>query len=386
MSVRRALTRLEAPDESGAQERSWQAVSAAYRERTRVRHYRSKRRLAVVPALVALVGVLTLTPAGATVTRLISHALGVPHATRALISLPAPGRLLVSGPGGTWTVAADGSRRRVGSWRQASWSPHARYIAVAEGDQLAIVNPRGSTQWTLTRQAVSDPRWYPPTGFRIAYRSGSTLRVVAGDSTGDHLLAASITPVAPAWRPYHPYQLAYAQHDRVIVRDADTGQTIWARHADGVQQLAWSANADRLLILSRARVRILGPSGNTTSTITLTPHAPALNASLSPDGRTLALIRGGTDQGVTVARLNSPRPTLTSVLSGFGVRQVLWSPNGRWLLVSWPAANQWVFIAVAGNPRIAAVSHITQQFDTRSIGGGLPQLEGWCCTARGAAG
>lgn len=386
MSLRRELTRLEAPAEPGAQTRAWEVVSSAYRERTPSVSRRSKRWLALAPALVALVGVLALTPAGATVSRLIGHALGLPHAARALVSLPAPGRLLVSGPGGTWTVSADGSRRRVGSWRQASWSPHGLYIAVAARDRVAAVDPHGVTRWALTRPEVSDPRWYPPTGFRVAYRSGRTLRVVAGDGTGDHLLAAGVAPVAPAWRPNHPYQLAYVRGDQVIARDADTDQLMWARPAGSVRKLGWSADGSRLLVMTRSGVRALDSSGKTISTIALAPDSPAIDASLSPDGQTLALVRGGAAQGVTVARLTSSRPVLRSVLSGFGVRQVAWSPNGRWLLVSWPAADQWVFIKVGGAPRIAAVSRIARQFTTGSQGKRSPQLEGWCCTVRGAAG
>jgi len=61
---------------------------------------------------------------------------------------------------------------------------------VAGGDQLEAVDPRGTPQWTLPRPRVRDPRWYPSTGYRVAYLSRADLRVVAGDGTGDHLLAA----------------------------------------------------------------------------------------------------------------------------------------------------------------------------------------------------
>ncbi len=70
----------------------------------------------VAPALALIVAALVLSPAGATVRRLITQALGERHAAPALFSLPSPGRLLVSGPGGTWTAAADGSTRRLGPW------------------------------------------------------------------------------------------------------------------------------------------------------------------------------------------------------------------------------------------------------------------------------
>src|SRR5947209_5031809 len=108
---------MRAPEEAAAEERAWWVVRSAYQERVPVRQPR-RSRMAIALALAAVVGAVALSPAGATVGRLITRALGVHHASPALFSLPTPGRLLVSGPGGTWTVASDGSTRRVGSWAQ----------------------------------------------------------------------------------------------------------------------------------------------------------------------------------------------------------------------------------------------------------------------------
>src|SRR5690349_24551837 len=108
-----------------------------------VRRRRPQKRLLLAPAIAILLAAVTLSPAGATVGRWIRHALGVPHAAPALFRLPASGSVLVSGTGGTWTVAADGSSRRLGPWRQASWSPHGLFIAVTRSDQLAAVDPHG---------------------------------------------------------------------------------------------------------------------------------------------------------------------------------------------------------------------------------------------------
>lgn len=383
MNIEREFARLRAPDEPAAQVRAWDVVRVAYHETGPRRRRVPRWGLALAPATAAVVGVvvaLTLTPAGATVSRLISQALGVPHAARSLFSLPAPGRLLVSGPRETWIVSSDGSRSRLGSWPQASWSPHGIYIAVASGDRLAAVNPRGVTQWALTRPDVSDPRWYSPTGFRIAYRSAGTLRVVAGDGTGDHLVATGVSPVAPAWRPGHAYQLAYVQRDRVVVRDADSGQLVWTAPARAVLSLGWSADGARLAIITRTGGRVVTGSGRTTATIAAGRLNPVRNGSLSPDGRTLALV---TSRGLATARLGPARPVLSSVLAGVGIRQVTWSPNSRWLLASWPPADQWVFIAIGHGPRIAAVSRIAQQFSAPRAGA-FPRLDGWCCSTHGA--
>jgi hypothetical protein len=54
-----------------------------------------------------------------------------------------------------------------------------------------------------------------------------------------------------------------------------------------------------------------------------------------------------------------------------------WSPNGEWLLVTWPAANQWVFLH---GSRAHAVGNIAEQFPRHDRLG--PQLElgdRWCC-------
>jgi hypothetical protein len=53
----------------------------------------------------------------------------------------------------------------------------------------------------------------------------------------------------------------------------------------------------------------------------------------------------------------------------------VWSPDGRWLLVGWPTADQWVFVRADGK-RIRAVSNVSEQFRSRSF----PRVEGWCCT------
>lgn len=383
MNAKQTFSRVRAPDERAAEERAWEVVRSAYREQPGVAARRSRWRLVMVPALVALVGALALSPAGATVGRLIRQALGVQHAARALFSLPAPGRLLVSGPGGTWIVAADGSSRRIGTWPQASWSPHGLYVAVARTDELAALDPRGVVRWTLARPAVSDPTWFSPSGFRIAYLSARHLRVVAGDGTGDRQLASNVAPVVPAWQPDHPYQLAYEDdHGTLVLRDADSGQVIWTAHAGAVISLGWSADGSRLLALTPNAASVYDRSGRLLARVAAPVGARLVDGALSPDGRKLALVSGEPGQEVSIANLSMPSHPLRSVLSGTGIRQAAWAPDGRWLLISWPAADQWVFVHVAGAPRIAAVSRIAQQFASGQAARAFPTVEGWCCTAR----
>lgn len=373
--TRHRLREFRAPDEIGAEGRAWTIVRAAYREREPAPARRPRPRLlALAPALAVVAAALVLSPAGAKVGQIISHALGVRHAAPALASLPSPGRVLVSGAGGTWTAAADGSTRRLGAWSQAAWSPHGLYVAVASGNRLAAVDPRGDIQWAITRPRVSDPRWYSPSGYRVAYLSGTTVRVIAGDGTSDHLLAGEVGDVAPAWRPGQalgPYELAYAtDRHQIAVRDADAGRVLWtASLPTRPLELTWSGDGRRLLVVTSRDVRTYAADGVLVATL----RVAATDAALAPDDRSLALVLNR-DQVVVDGR---------RLFAGAGVRAVSWSPDGRWLLVDWPAANQWVFVRVAGAPRVAAVSRIAQQFSAR---GAFPQLDGWCCTAQGPAG
>jgi hypothetical protein len=373
-AARQRLREFRAPDEVGAESRAWTVVREAYLERELVRKPRSRRGLLLAPALAVAAAVLVLSPAGAKVGRIITHALGVAHAAHALYSLPSAGRILISGPGGTWTAAADGSTRHLGSWSQASWSPHGLYVTVVSGDRLAAVDPRGDVRWAISRPEVRDPRWYTPSGDRVAYLSAGTLRVIAGDGTGDHLLAAQVAPVAPAWRPGQklgPYDVAYVTGgNRLVVRDGDTGTVVWSAALRArPRELLWSSDGRRLVVVTTRTVRTYAGDGALVATI----HVAASDAALSPEGRVLALVLNHR-QVVVAGR---------QLFAGAGVRTVSWSPDGRWLLVDWPAADQWVFLRVVGAPRIAAVSHIARQF---SAGKAFPQLEGWCCTARGPAG
>jgi hypothetical protein len=53
------------------------------------------------------------------------------------------------------------------------------------------------------------------------------------------------------------------------------------------------------------------------------------------------------------------------------LRQVVPSPDGRWLLVTWPEADQWLFVRVAPGHRVTAVGNIAEQ-----LGGGFA-VDGW---------
>jgi WD40-like Beta Propeller Repeat len=363
------LERIQIPGEHDARVRAWSVVSAAFAERQPVE--RSPRRVRVALAVAALVAALAavLSPPGRAVLDEIREAVGVERAQPALFSLPAPGRLLVASDAGVWVVRQDGSKRLLGDYREASWSPFGRFVVAARENELAALEPDGGVRWTLARPGVRSPRWTgTATDTRIAYHGASAPRVVAGDGEDDGpVCAVSAREVAPAWKPGAGYVLALvAPSGGPYVVDLDGCMVRWTAAAIArPERLEWSSDGKRLLVVNRTRLVILDV--RTGRVVATTPGA---DGAFRPGSRTLARIfQRGDRSRVLVGRRGV-------VFSASGrLEQPVWSPDGRWLLVSWPTADQWVFVRADGK-RIRAVSNVSEQFHSRSF----PRVEGWCCT------
>src|SRR5439155_4125511 len=148
----------EMPVDPEAEERAWAGVHAAYARHEPFRPPARRWPLAVAVALAAVVAA-AISPPGRAVVDAVRRTIGIEHAAPALFRLPAPGRLLVSGAGGTWVVSADGSKRRLGDYAQASWSPHGLFVVAARPDEVVATEPNGTVHWSLARRRVTFPRW-----------------------------------------------------------------------------------------------------------------------------------------------------------------------------------------------------------------------------------
>jgi hypothetical protein len=366
-----------APREREAQERTWAVVRAAFEAREPVPHRRSPLRAALAVAVLAAVALAALSPPGRAVIDSVREAIGVEQSAPALFSLPAAGNLLVaSAEGGAWVAHADGSKRRLGDYREAAWSPFGRFVAAARANELAALEPGGTARWKLARPDVRFPRWAGTrTDTRIAYLSGRDLRVVAGDGTGDRLLAADVDRVAPAWRPGGGFVITYARGGSVVAVDVRRGVRMWTRAVAGVRSLEWTARGGLLVVRGTRSLRVLDADGRTRFDLLGREAAPVTAAAPSPDGRSLAFVQaaGGQSRLWLVPSLAPDASAARRVFAGRGTFSGLaWSPDGRWLLVAWRDADQWLFFRSAGVRALRAVSGIADQF-----GGGFPRLEGW---------
>jgi hypothetical protein len=380
-NVRDALLAARVPDELEAQRRTWAVVRGAYAEREPEPSRPRRLRLLVAVAVLAALVAAALSPPGRSVGGWIrDRVAGEEDAEPALARLPSPGRLLIVSEQGPWIVRPDGSKRLLGNYDDASFSPNGLFIVATQERRVVALEPDGDVRWTVTRPTpVADARWAPSPGFHVAYREGATLRVVGGDGEGDALLAEDVAPVAPAWRPGEGRTvLAYASTDgRVHVVEAD-GEELWTADSGAAPlQLLWSDDAGVLLVLTAGRRHPLyGAAGMPAGALETAEGRDVLDAAFAPGTRDLAFTAYDPKSGQSTIVLAGKQ-----LQRGDGrLEDVVFSPNGHWLLTGWPEADQFLFLRLPGVSAIEATSDMRREFDPGGIGATtFPRVVEWCC-------
>lgn len=385
--LRDALRDAEPPD-PGARDRAWRVVRAAYDEHQPRPPRRPIRALAVAAVVLGVVIVaLSTTAPGDAVARWVQRVLGAgqPDARPALVAVPGGGRLLVVARPGAWVVAPDGSKRLLGNYDGASWSPHGLFVLAWRGGQLTAVEPSGRARWSVARsEPIGAAAWSPVDGFRVAYLAGPQLRIVNGDGTGDRRYGPALGGVAPAWRPDNTHVLAYADGDgRIRVAAVDARQTLWrGPRLDRLRKLAWSSDGRRLLALTATRLVIFSRAGELLHERSMPAGTRAQDAAWAPGGDSIALARRHRERQRGEIVLVTPgapdRQRLLFTGPGrFG--RLAWSPDGERLLVPWRQADQWLFLQTGAGSRVSAVANIASQFDPGASAPAFPAVAGWCC-------
>jgi hypothetical protein len=393
----RALLREEPiPGAAEAERRGLDLAEQAYAQRRPAGHPVLPR-LAVALAAAALLAALLLSPAGAAVRDWIGDVFtaGVRNAQPALTDLPGGGRLLVQSSGGPWVVQPDGSRRLLGRYDEASWSPRGLFVVAASGRMLSAIEPGGTPHWSVSAgEPVSEPRW-SSSGLRIAYRAGHSLRTIKADGTEDRLLGPA-APVAPAWFPPGLHLLAYVDATRRLrIVESDTARTLAAGPASsGIVAVSWSADGRALLEVSPRGLWLrplqidkladdirLGDAHR----VPLPAGAVVRTAAFAPRGRTIAVLlerngRAGTPRSEALLIEGTDRsPRRLFAVSG-RLSQLAWSPDANQLLLAWPAADQWLFVPTRGRGHLRAIGNIASVFLPGTRGPApFPRIEGWCC-------
>jgi hypothetical protein len=361
----------------------------------------------------ALALILVLTPAGATITDFVDNAVspGARHAQPTLTNIPGGGSLLVESDTGPWAVAHDGSKRRLGDFREATWSAGGHFAAVTAGHELEAVEPTGTdvVRWSIpSDRLVTHPSW-SSSGIKVAYLSGRSLRVVAGDGTGDRMLARRVAPVTPEWRPqrhplpasgqtYGPHTnvLAYATPGgRIVVEDVgpDNSGNVLFRSPTTARPngLSWSSDGKRLMSFNRHGLVTydLAAPGDRPVGDGMPPGTSLAAAEFAPRGDRVAAIttktrKSGPQSSLIISRPGTDVFSTKQVFSDPGrFSDLAWSPRGDWILVGWRDADQWLFF----NPDtgdVKPVGDISAQFHSGATSSvPFPRLGGWCCTPLG---
>jgi hypothetical protein len=381
--VRDELERFRLGDEGPAEERAWRVVAAAAEAGIAAparRRQRGKRAIQIAVAI-GLIAAL-VSPAGASVRHWVADRIEpakAPHAAPVLAALPGHASLLVDSPQGPWVVDPNGSKRLLGNWAAASWSPHGRFAVVTKGHEIAAVTPSGEVRWALSRPGtVRDARWNGPDGERIAYLEGRKLRAVDGDGTGDRPLVDHVAPVAPAWQPGPDHVVAYATPKGAVVGvGADTDRKVFEADGHGpVRTLQWAGT--HLFVTRADRVEALDQKGRPTWTWTPPPGTSITSTAPAPEGRRVAVVlrAGRSGRVLLVSRAGAPR----TVFVGPGrFAAPRWSPDGSWLLLPWESADQWLFLRPGGSlAKLHAVDHVAAQFAPGDPNAArFPAVVGW---------
>jgi hypothetical protein len=361
-----------APAERDAGERGWQVVRQAYEERLPSPRRRNRRPL-IALAVGAVIVAAAVSPPGLGVWGSIRDAVSNEDH---LLALPTGGRVLVNAQAGAWVVNHDGSKRFLSDYVDASWSPHGLYLAAARGNELVALEPNGKEHWKLARHGPVGGAQWSYEGYRIAYFTGHALRVVNGDGTGDRLITPNAVGSglpALAWRP-RTHELLYTSgRGQLVLLDVDRSRILWRRPSRGTEDLAWSDDGRRLFVAD-ARPRLLDAAGRLVATF---GSSSVLPAAFVPKSHAIALVKVA-KQRSTVVVYSGPRYSRQrAVFSGTGLfGGIAWSPDGRWLLVDWRTADQWLFIRSAAVRRIA-VRNIGNTFDSGPEH--YATIGGWCC-------
>jgi WD40 repeat protein len=388
--LRRRLRSVHVPDEDGSAERAWGVVRAAFADREPVSWPRRHARPLLAAAAGLAVVAAAITPPGRAVVGSLRDAIGrekvvgARRAQPALFRLPARGQLIVSSRAGPWIVQPDGSKRLLHGWDSAVWSPSAKYVIVTRRHELAALKPPDAVRWSIARRGLVTGASWSFEGYRVAYLNGTQLRLVVGNGQGDHMLVPRVRPVPPAWRPIGPeHVLAYVgPRGGVHVVDADSRRELGGFREGNPVELLWSADGRFLVARSSGLLSIYRPDGTrvvgiSTRSLGSVPQSMAA-AALSHSGHTLAFAtydRRANRSSISILPLPNGRER--RIYSGPGhFTGLTWSPDGSWLLVAWPDANQLLFLRTLGAQKARAVSDVRRQF------GGFPDVGGWCCSAQ----
>lgn len=277
MNAKRALSRFRAPGEQETEDRAWEVVRAAYQHREQPVRGRSVRRhLGAAAVTVLIAGLGALSPAGATVGRLVDHAFEKPRPQLGIAArAPAP-QALVTDEAQNRLLLVDLPSGRVA--RSVSVPADPEDIAAsANGGVVIVVSSQAGTVTVLDRDTLRVIKTF--TGFDqphiAAISPDGAYAYITDDARGTltviRLSDMKVTDTVSVGIGAH--HLAFSPTER----------TLWVALGENAQQITMLSTVSR----SPAGSSPVADPGKPHVTGHFSPGFPAHDLAFSPDGRTI---------------------------------------------------------------------------------------------------
>jgi TolB protein len=230
-----------------------------------------------------------------------------------------------------------------------AWSPDGRTIAFirasagSESGDLYAIDAAGGSERLLASDVAEDPPVWSPDGRTIAFTRAETVArsrdiyVVGADDGSERRLVSNTTDAAPVWSPDRS-RILFVREDShfdlnpYVAATDGSGErklTSQAAAAGSFPELtaAWSPDGSAIAVSgsfkSHEQTFVVKPDG---SGLRLVDRGGG-GASWSPDGTSLALIRGE-DVWVVAADGSSRRRVTDAARYGYQNASPLWHPRG----------------------------------------------------------
>jgi hypothetical protein len=157
---------------------------------------------------------------------------------------------------------------------------------------------------------------------------------------------------------------------------------VWQAHLDQpARAFAWTPDGRVLAVATERRLVLVdGASGRIRARVNLPRGVEATAVAAAPHGQRFALLgdRARVTAFAFTVRADARHPRARIVFGGAGrFSRLAWSPDGRWLAIGWPAADQLLFLSSTRVPHVRAVGAIARHFDPAAAEPAFPQLAGW---------
>jgi DNA-binding beta-propeller fold protein YncE len=276
MNARRALGRFRAPDEQEAEDRAWGAVRAAYRERELPAPSKLLRGpVAAGAATVLIAGAGLLSPAGASVGRLVSRVFAISHPTRTVSTARAPApQALVTDEQQNRFLLVDLPSGRVARSVPVPADPED----IAVGAVVVVVSSKAGEVTILNRNTLRVIKTFG--GFQEPHIAAISPDYTYAYITDDSLGTLTVIRLSDM-RVTDTVHVGLGAHHLAF---SPTERTVWVALGENAQQITTLStvvsrpSAPATPITDVGRPRVIGH---------FTPGFPAHDLAFSPDGRTV---------------------------------------------------------------------------------------------------